>query len=605
MSVLLLALALQTAEAPRVIVISFDAAGYVLTSRLLAEGKLPSFERMRRGGAWSDGMVTSFPTKTAAAHALLFTGRHGHASGITANSVLRSPPSSGSRLETRNGFFSDALRAEPVWARAAAHGLETYVFHAPQAYPFRPQPRLGVVYGYTDTISVGEVVASEAIPGSTELREIRFAVGESWYRGRFFDDPQDPGIGFDTLEIAVEPQVGVPVLRLKPGDNEAFSAPIAATLFGKSTWFSLRLFSLSTDGSSFCLYRSGTSDLVTSPSDLLDDEPPSLRAYAGNGGAATYSTGGFGPTLAQGGSGGAERRFLETELHLASQLLDQARWALSRDYRLVLLYSPVIDDVAHELYGYLASDLDTYDESLARKIRPILDEAFAVQDRFLEMLLDIADSDGAHLIVVSDHGMSGTNKLVHLNVALEKAGLLTLGPDLGIDLSRTRALAPDLGDGSVAVNAVDRPGGIVSLEEKPIVLDALRSALSSLKDPVTGAPIVTAFFEPATTGLLQPGGDSTGDLFLDFAPGYYPSTSTESTAVVENTDPSGEHVFVPTRRDMLAIFAAYGPRIPKGVNLGRVQAVDVTPTILDLLGLEPPSDLPGKSLVPGKGVLNP
>ncbi len=604
MSLLLLALALQAAETPRVIVVSFDAAGYVLTSQLLAEGKLPSLDRMLRGGAWSDGMVTSFPTKTAAAHALLFTGRHGHASGITANSVLRSPPSSGSRLETRNGFFADSLRAEPVWGLAAARELETYVFHAPQAYPFRPQPHLSVIYGYTDAISVGEVLAPEAIPG-TESREIRFAVGESWYRGRFFDDPADPTIGFDTLEVAVEPDAGAPILRLKPGDSESFSPPIAASLFGRRTWFSLRLFSLSADGSSFVLYRSGTSELVTSPSDLLDDEPPSLRAYAGNGGARTYSTGGFGPTLMQGGSGEAERRFFETELHLASQLLDQARWGLSRDYRLVLLYSPVIDDVAHELYGYLASDLDGHDEALARKIRPILDEAFAVQDRFLGMLLDIADHDGAHLIVVSDHGMSGSNKLVHLNVALEKAGLLARGPDGGIDLSRTRALAPDLGDASVAVNAVDRPGGIVPVEEKPIVLDALRSALSSLKDPVSGERIVTAFFEPATTGLLQPGGDSTGDLFLDFAPGYYPSTSMSSTEVVENTDPSGEHVFVPTRRDMLAIFAAYGPRISKGVNLGRVQAIDVTPTILDLLGIEPSSDLPGKSLVPGKGVLNP
>ncbi|MGH9390406.1 MAG: alkaline phosphatase family protein, partial [Vicinamibacteria bacterium] len=295
-----------------------------------------------------------------------------------------------------------------------------------------------------------------------------------------------------------------------------------------------------------------------------------------------------------------------TELHLAAQLLDQARWALSRDYRLVLLYSPVIDDVAHELYGYLAPDLEGYDEALAQKIWPVLMEAFAVQDRFLAMLLDIADHDRAHVLVVSDHGMSGTDKLVHLNVALESAGLLALGPDGSIDLTRTRALAPPLGDASVAVNAVDRPGGIVPLEEKPLVLEQLRSALSSLKDPVSGERIVTALFEPSTAGLLQPGGESTGDLFLDFAPGYYPSTSTSiSGVVVERTEPSGEHVFVPTRRDMLAIFGAYGPRIPKGVNLGRVQAIDVTPTILDLLGIEPTPELPGESLVPGRGVLNP
>ncbi len=603
-----LALALQATDAaretPRVIVVSFDGAGYVTTSRLLAEGKLPSFDRMVRGGAWSDGMVTSFPTKTAAAHALLFTGQHGHKSGITANSVLRIPPSAGSRLETLNGFYSDSLHADPVWSTAAARGLASYVFHAPQVYPFRPQPDLNVVYGYTDALSRGEVIAREAVLGA-DAREIRFGVGESRYRGSFLDDPDDPTQGLDTLEIAAESEPDAFVARLKPGDAGSFSAPIAATLEGRSTWFSLRLFTLSSDGSSFILYRSGTSELVTSPGDLLEGEPPSLRAYAGNGGGLAYSAGGFGRTLPQGGSGEAERRFLETELHLAVQLLDQARWGLSRDYRLVLLYSPVVDDVAHELYGYLASDLEGYDEALADKIWPVLAEAFAVQDRFLEMLLDIADHDRAHVIVVSDHGMSGIDKLVHLNVALQKAGLLALGPDGSIDLSRTRALAPPLSDASVAVNSIDRPGGIVPLEEEPLALEELRRALSSLKDPVSGGRIVTAFFEPSTTGLLQPGGESTGDLFLDFAPGYYPSTSTSSPDVVERTEPSGEHVFVPTRRDMLAVFAAYGPRIPKGVNLGRVQAVDVAPTILDLLGVEAPAELPGKSLVPGRGVLNP
>lgn len=606
--ILAAALALQATgeagDAPRVIVVSFDGAGYATTSRLLAEEKLPSFARMVRGGAWSDGMVTSFPTKTAAAHALLFTGRHGHASGITGNSLLRVPKSAGSRLETLNGFYSDALRAEPVWVTAAAQGLASYVFHAPQVYPFRPRAELDVVYGYTDAVSRGEVLAREDVL-APDGRGIRFGVGESRYRGVFLADPDDPAPGFDSLEIAAESEPDLFIARLKPGDAGSFSVPIAAILEGRSTWFSLRLFALSPDASSFLLYRSGTSELVTSPGNLLEKESPSLRAYSGNGGGMAYSAGGLGPTLPQGGSGEAERRFLQTELHLATQLLDQARWALSRDYRLVVLYSPVVDDVAHELFGYLAPHLEGYDEARAEKIWPLLAEAFAVQDRFLGVLLDIADHDRAHVIVVSDHGMSGIDKLVHLNVALQKAGLLALGPGPSMNLSRTRALAPPLSDASVAVNSIDRPGGIVPFEEKSMVLEEVRSALSGLKDPVSGGRIVTAFFEPSTSGLLQPGGDSTGDLFLDFAPGYYPSTSTTSAEIVEKTEPSGEHVFVPTRRDMLAIFAAYGPRIPAGVNLGRVQALDVAPTILDLLGIDPTPDLPGRSLVPGRGVLNP
>lgn len=597
-----LALALQTIEGkregpPRVIVVSFDAAGFVTTSRLLAEGKLPNFDRIVREGAWSDGMVTSFPTRTAAAHALLFTGRHGHANGVTGNDVLRVPPSAGSRLETLSGYFSDSLRVEPVWAMAASRGLETWVFHAPQVYPFRPQPHLNVVYGYTEAISPGEVVSANA-------REFRFAVFDSGYRGTFVDDSDDPTAGCDSLDVEPEPEQGAYVIRLKPGEGGAFSPPIAARFRGRTTWFSLRLFELSSDCSRSILYRTGTSELAASPDDLLARETPTLRAYAANGGGDAYSSGHFGPTIPKGGSGEAERRFLETELHLASQLLEQARWALSRDYRLVLLYSPLIDDVAHEIYGYLSPDLERYDPSVAKKLRPLLEEAFAVQDRFLGMILDIADHDGAHVVVVSDHGMSATDKLVHLNVALAKAGLLALGPDGRIDLSRTRALAPPLGDASIAVNAVDRPGGVVPLEERSLVLEEVRRLLSELKDPASGERVVTAFFEPSTTGLLQPGGDSTGDLFLDFPPGFYPSTSTASSVVVERTSPSGEHGFVPTRRDMLAIFAAYGPRIPKGVNLGRVHAIDVTPTLLDLLHIELGASFPGKSLVPGRGILN-
>jgi predicted AlkP superfamily phosphohydrolase/phosphomutase len=208
------------------------------------------------------------------------------------------------------------------------------------------------------------------------------------------------------------------------------------------------------------------------------------------------------------------------------------------------------------------------------------------------------------VLVVSDHGMAGTDRLLHLNAALEKAGLLTFAADGSIDLARTRALAPPLEDASIAVNSVDRPGGVVPLEERALVIEQARRALASLRDPDTGEPVVTAFFDPSTSGLLQPGGNSTGDLFLDFAPGYYPSSSASPSPVIERTEPSGEHGFPPTRREMLAIFAAYGPRIPKGVNLGRVKGVDVAPTLLDLLEIDPASDLPGRSVVPGRGTLN-
>ena len=179
--------------------------------------------------------------------------------------------------------------------------------------------------------------------------------------------------------------------------------------------------------------------------------------------------------------------------------------------------------------------------------------------------------------------MAATNRLVHLNVVLEQAELLSVAAGGVIDLASTRALAPPVADGSVAVNLSDRKGGIVPSEERDRILSKIRHVFLDLRDPTTGERIVTAIHEPSTSGLLQPGGRTAGDLFLDFANGYYPSTEIGGDSIVTRTVPRGNHIFRPTRRDMLAICAAWGPRIRAGTNWGRVRAIDIVPTVLDLL----------------------
>jgi predicted AlkP superfamily phosphohydrolase/phosphomutase len=194
--------------------------------------------------------------------------------------------------------------------------------------------------------------------------------------------------------------------------------------------------------------------------------------------------------------------------------------------------------------------------------------------------------------------MAGTRYRLNVNVVLERAGLLALDPERKIDLSRTRALLLPLADASVAVNTTDRREGIVPLEQKQAVLTEVRKALEQVVDPETGRPVVEAFFAPSLEGLLQPGGATTGDLFLDLSPGYYFSSSTRVDEVITVTRPEGNHIFLPTRRDMLAICGARGPRVPGGGRWPRVRAIDITPTILDILGLTLPRDLPGRSLLP-------
>ncbi|MGH9463511.1 MAG: alkaline phosphatase family protein [Vicinamibacteria bacterium] len=611
----------STQEPPsRVILFVWDGAAQWVATRLLEEGGLPNLQRIVREGAWSDGMITSFPTKTAAAHAVFWTGVYGYASGITANSVLLSPPADHTLLEWESGYFSHPLRVEPIWVRTARAGLMTYTFHASQSYPFEksleplsPEERrnLRMLYGYSGLRVTPDVMTEERVPPSPavswgipeatgpEAREITFRVGDQLFWGVFFDDPFDPAIGCDTLGVVEDKLDTEFEARVKPGEAASFSAPISTTLQGEELWFALRLFDLDATASRFVMYRSSAEAVQASSEDFPGLGETDIEAFAGNAGAAFYETQRFGPTLMAGGDGTAEKRFIETEAHLQDQIRRQVERVLrERDYRLLAMYSPVTDDVSHSLVGYVDPEMPRFDGVLAAKVWPTLAASFELQDRLLGQVMEHAARDGAHVIVVADHGMAGTDRFLNVNVALAHAGLLELNADGAIDLSRTRALAPPLGDGSVAVNSVEHKGGIVPVAEKRAVLAEVRRVLEQIHDPESGEPVVTAFFDPSTEGLLQPGGSSTGDLFMDLARGYHFSDRIDTDDVVSFTTPTGNHIFVPTRRDMLAICAGWGSRVPPGTRWSRVRAIDIAPTLLDVLGLPKPPELPGRSLIP-------
>ena len=54
---------------------------------------------------------------------------------------------------------------------------------------------------------------------------------------------------------------------------------------------------------------------------------------------------------------------------------------------------------------------------------------------------------------------------------------------------------------------------------------------------------------------------------------------------------------------MLAILAAWGPRIRPGTRWGKVRATDVAPTVLDLLSIDPRDELPGRTLLGSRTLL--
>jgi predicted AlkP superfamily pyrophosphatase or phosphodiesterase len=63
------------------------------------------------------------------------------------------------------------------------------------------------------------------------------------------------------------------------------------------------------------------------------------------------------------------------------------------------------------------------------------------------------------------------------------------------------------------------------------------------------------------------------------------------------TEHSGGHGGVRAREDMLVPMGFAGPGVPNGITLPQARSVDLTPTILQLLGVAPPSNIDGRSLL--------
>ncbi|MBC7354265.1 MAG: hypothetical protein H5U08_18060 [Thermogutta sp.] len=87
------------------------------------------------------------------------------------------------------------------------------------------------------------------------------------------------------------------------------------------------------------------------------------------------------------------------------------------------------------------------------------------------------------------------------------------------------------------------------------------------------------------------------DLWLAAEYGYaFSETATGNDLVVSRPAVGGTHGYLPDQPDMLALCVIWGPGINPGTDLGKVQIVDIAPTIAAILGIDLPN-VDGKPLV--------
>jgi hypothetical protein len=426
--------------------------------------------------------------------------------------------------------------------------------------------------------------------GALEAAEVELSAGETTVHGLLFDDPADPAHGFDTLLLSVDKDAAT-AARLKPappGTTDAYAA-VTIRLRGYEFPVFFRLFALSGDGSDLVLYRARSGVFLSNRSPLASAVTQATGGFVGNGAGHTYEDGALGPTLAEGGDGLAERRYLDTVRLVERQFERLLEFGATRtDWDVLVGYLPYPDELLHRWWGYLDPALPGHDPALAARLRPFLDEGLQIADRYVAALRRHAGKD-ALVAIGADHGMTSVRTRVRLNAALREAGLLTVDSGGRIDLGRTKAYYLEPG-GYFLFNRTGRPSGLVPDGETGALRARIEAMLRGLRDPRSGRRLVEDVFLPgAREGT---GGTHGGDVYLRLVPHALP-TGEATGDVVYDGAPRGEHILAPDRDDMHASFTVAGPGVPAGVDLGIVRQVDLAPTLAALLGLAPPAQARG------------
>lgn len=608
------------AQGSRLVIVSWDGAPDWVVDRLVNEGRLPNVARMRAQGAFAERVVMGMPSVTAAGHAILWTGAWPALNGITGNEVPVLPRKNHTVLETRSGFLSDALLAEPVWLSALKGGRSVALLSATQSYPPVPyveairemmaaDERAGRTYrtlpsrfialsGFERPLSAPKVYTDvRALADSKRLgregKEITIRVADDSFLVFF---PRGEDGTYKECTIYRLQEGGLKFAAYMSYPDIKFSNPIEVRKGADWGLLTFCLMSLAPDMSSFLLYQ-GDCDAV-----LGHCDEARLRAYVFAAGGfhdlpirEVYARGGFGPTLWQGGSGEAEERLLllvERDFERLSQGLEHALKFFEAD--LITHYSPAIDTFGHLVMGVLDPSSPRYSKELADKLWPVYARFLELADKSLGRILQAAGPTSL-VALVSDHGMEGIAKRVSVNRILVDAGLAvsTNGHDVSV---KSLALSPPWMDIGVVVNDTSWKDGVVDADRRREILERAKAALLAAKDPATGTQIIRRVYDASE--VVGGGGDAGCDLYLDFAPGYEPASGL-SDRVVMDADPvlgAGTHGFLPERRSMNAIFYVLGPGIAQGRNLGVIQGVDIIPSLCPLAGIPTPRDAVGRNL---------
>lgn len=296
----------------------------------------------------------------------------------------------------------------------------------------------------------------------------------------------------------------------------------------------------------------------------------------------------------------------------------EKRWKIvqseleKKDWKVLVAVLLAPDRVQHMFWRHRDPKHPLHDPAAPPHHVSAIADVYRRMDSMIGEVMEKHVDEQTDLYIISDHGFASYRKSVHINSWLIEQGYLVLEnpnsrlrgnlanifaglPFANVDWSRTRAYS--FGLGKIYLNRQGRePGGIVTTEEAPSLLEEIASEFEALTDPDSGERVVRKVYK-ASEIYSGPHAHEAGDLIVGFEEGYRVSWDTAAGNFPEGIiEPnlnkwSGDHCSVDP--SIVPGFIASNRKIdPVGASV-----IDLAPTVLDRLNIPIPEYMEGKPLL--------
>jgi predicted AlkP superfamily phosphohydrolase/phosphomutase len=286
-------------------------------------------------------------------------------------------------------------------------------------------------------------------------------------------------------------------------------------------------------------------------------------------------------------------RMTDKRFALARHLLTTKPW----DF--FMMVEMGTDRVHHAFWQYMDPRHHRYEPG--NPFETVIPDYYEHVDGQIGRLLEVLPND-THVLVVSDHGGQCMEGGISLNEWLVQQGYLVLHEypktpsrleGVKVDWARTTAWGSGGYYGRLFLNVKGRePQGLIAPEDYEATRDRLIAELEALGDP-DGQPIGTRVLKPEDL-YRTVRGPAPPDLFIYFGDLRWRSVGTIGTGQIhtfENDTGPDDANHAPE-----GMLIATGPGISASGPISGMQLMDVTPTVLELFGLDIPDDLQGRAL---------